>query len=737
MRLVIVESPTKAKTIEKYLGKGYKVKASKGHVVDLPKSEMGIDFDKDYQPKYVVTKKAALKQLKDAFKGAEELVIATDLDREGEAIGWHIAQKLGVIDKHGKEKKDYKGKVKRIVFTEITKDAIKNAIESPRNIDMDLVNAQEARRLLDRIVGYKLSPLLWKKIRYGLSAGRVQSVALRLIVEREEERGKFNPEEYWSIDSLLADKKGKLKIEYLKKDGDEDVDRAEEDDSLYKFSLNKVDGNKPELSDESQVKKIIEEVKEEDWKISSMSTRESRRNPKPPFITSTLQRTSSSWFGYSAKRTMQIAQKLYEKGLITYMRTDSTNIADSALKNIRTHIDKNFGKEYLPAKANIYSKKARGAQEAHESIRPSDVKKTPENIDLDGDELKLYRLIWQRTVGSQMSPAIINTHKIEIPVKKYVFSSSVQTVKFKGYLDVYPEKVTNKKLPDLSEGQSLYPRVLTGEQHFTQPPPRYTEASLIKKLEEEGIGRPSTYASIISTIQTRRYVEKENAAFLPTDTGVVVNHLLVDNFMSIVDYKFTANLESSLDNVAEGNLEWVKMLDDFYKPFEKNIETQEENIKREDYTVLGDAPKDIKCPECSKPMKIKLGRYGRFYSCSNWPDCKGILNIDGTSEADMLNKPKTKEFQENYEPAPKTDDGRDYILKRGRYGEFWAHPDYPKVKDAKPLELKPEKMKEVYGEIPKTEDGRNYLLKKGRFGEFWAHPDYPKVKDIKKISKKS
>ena len=725
MKLVVVESPAKAKTIEKYLGKGYKVKASKGHVVDLPKSEIGVDFDHSYQPTYVVTKPAALKSLKQAYKDAKELIIATDMDREGEAIGWHIASQLGATSK---------GKVGRITFSEITKEAVQKALNNPKTINMDLVNAQEARRILDRIVGYKLSPLIWKKIRYGLSAGRVQSVALRLIVDREIEREAFKAEEYWSVVALCS-QKSHNKIEVIHTKSDEEKVDLEAKGGI-RFELSKHKGKKFKISNEKQAKSITTKIKGAKWIVTDVRVDESKRHPKAPFITSTLQRVAANWFSYSAKRTMQIAQKLYEAGHITYMRTDSTSLSASAIKSARGVIKSKFGEKYLPEKAKQYGKKTKNAQEAHEAIRPTNFSKTATDLGLDKDQSRLYELIRQRALASQMASALISTYKIEVGIEDYLFVSSTQQIKFDGYLKVYPEKVSDEEIVEMEVGTELFPTLIQARQHFTQPPGRYTEASLIKKLEAEGIGRPSTYASIISTIQTRKYVEKEGSALVPTDTGRVVNKLLVNHFADIVDLGFTSEMETRLDSIAEGQLPWEKMIDDFYKPFAKNLEEQDEHIKKADFVVLGDSPRNMKCPDCSKPMLIKLGRYGRFHTCSNFPECKGMRSIDGESEADLINKPNTKVFKETYEPAPKTEDDRDFLLKRGRYGEFWAHPDYPKVKDARPLVMLPEKMEEVYGEVPKTDDGRPYLIKKGRFGEFWAHPDYPKVKDIVKMKKK-
>jgi DNA topoisomerase-1 len=734
--LVIVESPAKAKTIEKYLGKDYQVKASKGHIVDLPKSGLAVDVDKHYALEYAVMpgKQKTIKELKDALKGKEKLIIAVDPDREGEAIGWHVANKLGLVDLKGKRKNPKLG-LERIVFTEITKQAVQNALNSPRELDVHLLNSQQARRVLDRLVGYKLSPLLWKKIRFGLSAGRVQSVAVKFVVDREDERNAFKPEEYWKLIAYLEKGKSKKKAEVKIVKSEEE--KSEETPSGIRFELVKVEGANPELDKQEKVETILEQIVSADWLISKVDSKQTTRQPKPPFTTSTLQQTAANWFGFSAKRTMSIAQKLYEQGFITYMRTDSTNMAETAIAAAREHIKKNFGADYLPSEAKHYRTKAKVAQEAHEAIRPADFTKEASTLKLEADAQKLYRLIWQRALASQANPARLRALSAEVELqpksRSFLFRATGQQVEFPGYLAIYPEKVSEAILPDLAVGEELALNELNGTQHFTQPPGRFTEASLIKELEKYGIGRPSTYAPIISTIQGRGYVEKENGSFKPTDTGIVVTRLLAKHFPEVVDQDFTAEMEEDLDRVANGESDWHKVMDQFYKPFSKQLDKKDKEISRDEFTVLGKAPKDIKCPECGSPMIIKLGRYGRFYSCTKFPDCKGMLNIDGTSAEEIEQKASTPEFHESYEPAPTTEDGRDYLLKKGRYGEFWAHPDYPKVKDAQPLVLKPAKLKELYGDAPKTDDGRDFVFRNGKFGPFWAHPDYPKVKQTVRI----
>lgn len=736
MNLVIVESPSKAKTIKKYLGKDYVVKASKGHVVDLPKSKISVDVENNFKPKYEVTKRKVLSELKKDYKNADKLVLAVDLDREGEAIGWHLAQKLGAITESGKIKEGHK--VERIVFSEITKDAIQVAIKHPRAINMNLVNAQQARRVLDRLVGYKLSPLLWKKISFGLSAGRVQSVALRLIVEKEEERRAFDPEEYWNF-FLYIDQKslGKQKVSVVLKEDKKQQDQGKKDEpNGTKFELFKKDKKKFKIESETISKEVLEVVKDKKLKIESIEFKDKKRNPSPPFITSTLQQTAINRLGYSSKKTMTVAQKLYERGYITYMRTDSVILSKQAIDSARGYIKSKFGSEYLPEKANFYKSKSKAAQEAHEAIRPVDFK-VDEVKDMDIDMVKLYKLIKNRALASQMVPANMQQQTITGSIENYEFKATGSRIVFEGFLKAIGADKNDVILPKFVKGGEYNVAEIITSQHFTQPPARYSEASIIKKLEELGIGRPSTYSSIISTIISRKYVEKEGRYLFPTVTGEVVNKLLTKYFEDIVDYDFTSNMENTLDEIAEGKQDWIDVMGKFYEPFDKKVEENTEKIPRDEFTVIGNAPEDIKCPVCGSSMIEKLGRYGTFYSCSKWPDCKGMRGKDGRSEEDIAQTTESDEFKESYEPAPKTEDGRDYIYKEGRYGGFWAHPDYPKVKDAQPLKYKREKLIELYGEPPKTGDGKEFLLRKGRFGEFWAHPDYPNKKEIIKITKKS
>ncbi|HRP36248.1 MAG TPA: type I DNA topoisomerase [Candidatus Dojkabacteria bacterium] len=731
MNLVIVESPAKAKTIEKYLGRDYKVLASKGHIVDLPKSNIGIDVENNFEPDYVVTNQKSLTALKNAAKGSDTILIAVDSDREGEAIGWHVAQKLGLIDKSGKPKRNAKP-LHRITFTEITKDALLNALENKHDINIALVNAQQARRVLDRLVGYKLSPLLWQKIRYGLSAGRVQSVALRLIVDREEERNKFVPEEYWNLSALLGqDRRSEKKnINIFTKESEIAFNPTDSNNLL--FRLVKVNGSNPDLKEQKTSKKVMEDIIDSDWVIKDISRQESLRNPKPPFITSTLQQTSANKLGFSAKQTMKLAQDLYEAGLITYMRTDSLNIADQAVKQIRTFVEKKFGQANLSENARTFKTKSKLSQEAHEAIRPSDVNVLAESIKFDEKHQRLYRLIWQRTLATQMKEARVESVKVSIEVKGYLFQLNGQRLLEKGYLEVYPEQFTEALIPELSVGQQLYLESLNAEQKFTEPIARFTEASLIKALESYGIARPSTYAPIISTITSRNYIEKDGRSLVPTDTGMVVIKLLKKHFGQIVDTNFTAQIENDLDSIAQGEKDWIKVLHEFYTPFDKNLEAKKLEIKKEDYTVISKS--EEKCPDCGGKMVVKLGKFGKFHSCVDFPKCKGMKSFGDDTLLNM--DQKSEEFTNLYLNAPKTDDDREYLLKRGRFGYFWAHPDYPKVKDAKPLEYSTSVFKELYGSAPKTKNGKKMVLRKGRFGEFWAHPDYPEKKEVFRINNK-
>ena len=593
MELIIVESPTKSKTLETFLSKKYQIAASFGHIRDLPKSKLGIDVENNFEPQYVIPTKSrkTVNSLKKLAQEAEKVILAVDEDREGEAIAFHLKEALGL--------KDYE----RIVFHEITEQAIKQALKNPRKIDADLVNSQVARRVLDRLVGYKLSPFLWKKVTRGLSAGRVQSIVVRLIVEREREIEKFIPEEYWSIIALL-DKKNKKGNEFeaslVEKDGKK----------ITKLGIK----NKKETED------IVEDLKGAEFQIKDIQKKEVKRNPLPPFTTSTLQQTAGQQLYLSSQKTMFLAQRLYEKGLISYHRTDSLNLSKEALSSAQNFIIKNFGKNYWPGFSKIYKTKSKGAQEAHEAIRPTNIEKTPEKIKLDSQQLKLYTLIWQRFLASQMNQAIFDAINIKIKANDYVFQSNGQILKFDGFLKIYPMKFKEAILPELKEKEILELMKLTPLQHFTKPPARYSEPTLIKILEENGIGRPSTYAPTISTIQRRNYAQKnDQRKFIPTEIGIVVNDILVEHFPVIVNIKFTANMENNLDKIAQGKEEWSRVVKDFYEPFAKNLKQKEGELSKQE---IAEEKTDKICPKCESPLIIKLGRFGKFYACTGFPKCK-------------------------------------------------------------------------------------------------------------------
>ena len=600
--LVIVESPAKAKTIEKYLGRSYKVVASVGHIRDLKKSSMSIDFDNNYEPQYINIrgKGPLINSLKKEAKNAKQIFLASDPDREGEAISWHLAHILDL---------DLKGK-NRVVFNEITKDAVKNAFVEPRQIDMDLVDAQQARRVLDRIVGYSISPILWKKVKKGLSAGRVQSVALKLIIDRENEIKAFKPEEYWSIDGFF--KKGNKK---------------------FQANFYGLDNKKTKLKSNDDVKKVLTRIKNDDFLVDKVEKKERKRNAPLPYTTSSLQQDAANKINFRTRKTMMVAQQLYEgirlgsngqQGLITYMRTDSTRISPVAQNDAANYITEHFGAEY--SKHGNHVRNASGAQDAHEAIRPSNVNHTPESIAkyLDKDQLKLYTLIWNRFVASQMTAAVFDTVKVNLTQNGVLFIANGSQIKFKGYMAVYNDSDKTKVLPEMIKGETVKKISANPEQHFTQPPARYSEASLIKTLEENGVGRPSTYAPTLETIQKRYYVRLVSKRFEPTELGEIVNSLIIEFFPDIVDVKFTAEMESKLDEVEIGKEEWQKVIDQFYKPFEKEVIKAEEQMEK---IQIKDEPAGFDCDVCGHPMVIKLGRYGKFYACSNFPDCHNTKAI--------------------------------------------------------------------------------------------------------------
>lgn len=614
MNLVIVESPTKAKTISKFLGKSFKVESSFGHVRDLPKSKLGIDVENNFEPQYIIPVKARknLNALKKEAEKAEKIILATDEDREGEAIAWHLAQALGLSEIKNEKLKTKN--VERIVFHEITKKAIEDALAHPREIDIDLVNAQQARRVLDRLVGYKLSPFLWQKVARGLSAGRVQSVAVRLIADREEEIEKFQKEEYWTIAA------------HMEGDFDAKLIRIGEK-TLEKF----------DIKTEKEAKQITGEIIKKNGTVKSVEIKKEKKNPPPPFITSTLQQTAGQRLGFSAKQTMMLAQRLYESGLITYMRTDSLNLSDDALAQAQNFILKNFGEKYLLPAPRKFKTKSKGAQEAHEAIRPTDIKEIPESLksNLEEKEWRLYNLTWRRFLASQFPEAEIETTKADIVSGNYYLRANGARLAFDGFLKIYPVQISENILPELKEGEELKIENVNPEQHFTEPSPRFSEATLIKILESHGIGRPSTYAPTISTIQERGYVEKlEDRKLHPTEIGKIVNKILVENFPEIVDIEFTARIEEEFDEIAEGQKEWVPAIRGFYDPFAKHLEEKYETVKSQKV----EEKIDEKCPaslpdgqECGKELVIKRGRFGKFIACSGFPECKFTKKIPEAS----------------------------------------------------------------------------------------------------------
>lgn len=628
MNLVIVESPTKAKTISRFLGRDFKVESSYGHVRDLPKSDLGIDIENDFEPRYIIPKKAQknLNKLKKLSKTADKIILASDEDREGEAIAWHISQTI--LDK---EKKKLP-KMERIVFHEITKRAIEEALENPRDIDMNLVNAQQTRRILDRLVGYKLSPFLWKKLMRGLSAGRVQSVALRLIIEKEEEIKSFKPQDYWTILALLESVK----------ENQGTIAPAE-----WEATLVKIEGKpiaKPGILEKKEVDSIVSDLKNSAWAIEDIEKKEKTYRPRPPFTTSTLQQAAWQRYKFSAKKTMMMAQQLYEgidlgkegrAGLITYMRTDSLNISEEALKSAKDYLDGAFGKKYSLPSPQRFKTKSKGAQEAHEAIRPTDPHRTPESIktDLANDQYKIYKLIWERFLATQMPGAIFDDTIITVEAraksnKKYILNARGSVLKFDGFLKIYPMQIEEKTLPEISKDDKLSVKDIKTEGHQTQPPARYTDASLVKALEKFGIGRPSTYAQIISTLEDRNYMEKDQSKrFIPTEIGYKVNALLVEHFPKIVDINFTAKMEEDLDEIASGNIAATPVLKEFYEPFEKNLQEKYDTVIKQDLTEKTDET----CELCGKPMVIKHGRFGKFIACSGFPECKNTRKLPAPS----------------------------------------------------------------------------------------------------------
>ena len=649
-KLVIVESPAKAKTINKYLGNDYLVTASFGHVRDLPSSKIGIDTENNYEPKYLVPTKSkkTVSGIKKEAVLSEIIYLATDPDREGEAIAWHIVQACGLDSSKAKAQC-----IKRVAFSEITKDAILRAIDNPREIDMDLVDAQQARRILDRLVGYNLSPLLWKKIMRGLSAGRVQSVAVRMVVEREREIEAFKSDEYWDVTAVLE----KMKKQFAAK--------------LVEVSGRKLE--KLSIKNEKEAKELTDKLENGKYKVKSIEEKQERRSPYAPFTTSTLQQEASNRFGYGAKQTMRIAQGLYESGHITYMRTDSLSLSTEAISAIRKYIGAKIGPDFLSSESRQYKTKSKGAQEAHEAIRPSDVTKTSEDLSsgLDEKQRKLYDLIWRRAVASQMKEALLDQVDVKVANGDYIFACRGQLIKFKGFLEVYPLKIGEMSLPNLEVGDDLGLVELKKEQHFTQPPGRYSEATLIKALEEKGIGRPSTYAPTMATIQDRGYVIKDSGKLKPEKIGIVVNDLLAEHFPDVVDYGFTAKVEDDLDRIAGGKLKWQKMVGDFYVPFEKNLKAKDGEIVKQDYTEeIGED-----CPDCGKKLLMRRSKKGKFIGCSGFPECKYTRNyVDEKTQAKIDEGQKSIENRK----CPKCE--ADLKIASGRFGPFIGCSRYPECK---------------------------------------------------------
>jgi DNA topoisomerase-1 len=661
--LVIVESPTKAKTISKFLGKNFIVKSSFGHVRDLPKSKLGVDVEHNFEPHYIVSrdKNKVAKELKEAAKKSDAVLFATDEDREGEAISWHLATILNI------EPTD----AKRIVFHEITKHAITHALENPRPLDLKMVDAQQARRILDRLVGYELSPFLWRKVARGLSAGRVQSVAVRLIVEREREIKAFSPEEYWGIEGIF-----------------ETREKQSFPAKLYSMQGKKLE--KLDIKNQKQTDKILSDLKNTAYKVENIEEKKTKRLPSPPFITSTLQQEANSQLGFSAKQTMRLAQQLYEGielgsegsvGLITYMRTDAVNLSEKFLNEAKELIGNDFGQKYQLSAPRIYNNKSKNAQEAHEAIRPTEVTRTPASIEtyLDRNQFRLYDLIWRRAVATQMAAAELNATVIDIASNNgYSFRANGQIIDFDGFLKIFPDKAKENLLPQVSKDENVNCKELKPEQHFTEPPARYSDATLVKALENYGIGRPSTYAPTIGTIEDRGYIERDDKKRLaPKDIAYVVNDLLVEHFPQVVDYQFTAEMENDLDEIARGKKKWQPIIGGFWSPFKKNLDKKEKEISKAELT---EEKTDEICDKCGKPMIIKTGRFGKFLACTNYPECKHTKS---------LNPEEAKQQQAVEAVNEKCDKCQEaMMLRHGRFGPFLGCSAYPKCRNIKGIDVK-------------------------------------------------
>lgn len=691
--LLIVESPSKAKTINKYLGSDYKVLATVGHIIDLPKSKLGVDIDNGYEPLWeqIYGKGKIVKDLKKSIPKGGNVYLAMDPDREGEAIAWHTANSLGLKEP------------KRVTFHEITQDAVKEAISKPQTIDIDLVNAQKARRVLDRLVGYKLSEILWKKIWYGLSAGRVQSVALRLIVEKEEEREAFDSEEYWEVKVVVKDNRN----------------------NLLEAKLQKKDEKKYIPKNKQEVEELEERIGNGKFVVKNISKKKISKHAFPPFTTSTLQQSAYNGLGFTSKRTMALAQQLYQSGYITYMRTDSVYLGAKAIESIRKLVQERFGKEYIPEKPNFYKTKSKNAQEAHEAIRPTDFWIDSKRIasELGDFAAKLYDLIWKRAVSSQMSSKEVEVLSVsltpmDLKSPEYEFLMGGERILFEGFrkvLFIKHESEDLQEINQLEKGDELTKEKFINEQKFTQPPARFTEASLIKKLEELGIGRPSTYATIISTILARGYVVKDGRAILPVDVGRLVTNFLRGNFTRLVDYAYTAQVEDELDSISLGKKKYFPVIDEEFKMLAEAISKAEKDVKKDDVVIIGKS--EEKCPKCGGEMVVRVGRYGRFLSCAKFPECKGMKDISGGIEIDF-------EKYEKQDKCPKC--GKSVVLKSGKYGKFWACEEYPDCKGVIPLLLK-EKCPEC---------GHNLVERRSKWGKtFIGCSNYPECKYIKNARK--
>lgn len=715
--LVIVESPAKARTINRYLGRDFTVKASMGHVRDLPKKGLGVDLENQFQPTYelIPGKEKIVKELKSAARRADSVYIATDPDREGEAIGWHLSEALS----------SKKQKVYRVLFNEITKQAVQQAFKNPREIDSNLVDAQQARRILDRLVGYKISPLLWDKVRRGTSAGRVQTVALRLIVEREKEICAFQSKEYWTVTAKLSTHQS----------------------PPFEARLQKYEGKNLEISNEKQAQEIITELKGASFVVKNVKTKKKTRKPVPPFITSKLQQEASRKLHFSVKKTMVVAQHLYEGielgkqgsiGLITYMRTDSLRVSQDALTEFRKAIGQSYGNQYLPEKPVFYRSR-KEAQDAHEAIRPTSTTRNPEAIKtfLSVDEYKLYKLIWQRFIASQMKPALFDQTVVEIEADRYLFKTAGSVLRFDGFLKVYEEGTDEKEeeaesqtdsLPNLTKDEVLILAQVIPQQHFTKPLPRFSEATLVKVLEEKGIGRPSTYVAILTTIQDREYVIRSEGKLVPTELGQIVNDLLVASFTDLFDIQYTARMEEELDEIEEGKIRWIKALKDFYRKFNADLKQAHKQMK--DIKKM-EEPTGETCEKCGAGLVIKWGRHGKFVACSGYPDCKNTRELAPT----MLNGTGSAETEGQAVEVICENCGKAMALKRGRFGQFLACTGYPNCRTTKKLQpsnsgksLVPEvQLEEICPQC-----GKNLVIKHGRFGEFTACSNYPECKFVKK-----